>query len=586
MASTPGSWRERIPVKVQILAGLCVLCILILALALFSGFPGGTAPAPHANATVHIQILEVNDFHGHMAAGQIMNNRPVGSAPVLASYLKAAIASEKADGTIIALPGDVIGSAPPVSGLLMDEPSMLFFNSFANQYCTVGSNSPSVSCNMVATLGNQEFDNGVPEVLRMINGGNGATNITHIVDPYPGSKIDYVSSNVVWTANNTPVLPPYALRTVDGVTIAFIGADTISTPNLTTSANVANLTFRDEADSINQYIPEIQAQGVHAIVVLLHEGGNQTPYEGPTEGNATLQTEGDERVAEIVSRLDPAVDVVLSAHTHEFTNIYLNDSAGKPVLVTQAYMYGMGYGDIDLTIDRSTGEVVGKSAQIVTTYADQAPGTNPDSATVALLNKAQTAVDPVENQVIGTAAENITLVQNSAGESAMGDLVADEERATMKTDVAFDTSGDVFANISEGPITWMDLYNVQPNAGTLMAMTMSGEQIKQTLEQQWQAPLPSSNLIVSGLSYTYDAAQPAGSKVISVSVNGVPLNPNATYTVATVDTVTLGDDGYTTFGQGSNMNYGTTDVDALVAYVKALPQPVNVTIDGRIQRIH
>jgi 5'-nucleotidase len=132
----------------------------------------------------------------------------------------------------------------------------------------------------------------------------------------------------------------------------------------------------------------------------------------------------------------------------------------------------------------------------------------------------------------------------------------------------------------------MDLYNVQPNAGTLMAMTMSGEQIKQTLEQQWQAPLPSSNLIVSGLSYTYDAAQPAGSKVISVSVNGVPLNPNATYTVATVDTVTLGDDGYTTFGQGSNMNYGTTDVDALVAYVKALPQPVNVTIDGRIQRIH
>ena len=521
-----------------------------------------------------------------MAPGQTMNNRPVGSAPVLASYLKAAMASGNADGTIIALPGDVIGSAPPVSGLLMDEPSMLFFNSFANQYLSIGSNSPSASCNMVATLGNQEFNNGVPEVLRMINGGNGATNITHIVDPYPGTKIDYVSSNVVWTANNTTVLPPYALRTVDGVTIAFIGADTISTPTLTTSANVANLTFQDEAGSINQYIPEIQAQGVHAIVVLLHEGGNQTPYEGPTKGNATMQMQGDERVVGIVSRLDPAVDVVLSAHTHEFTNIYLNDSIGKPVLVTQAYMYGRGYGDIDLTIDRSTGEIVGKSAQIVPTYADQAPGTSPDPAATALLNEAQNAVNPVENQVIGTAAGNITLAQNSAGESAMGDLVADEERATMKTDVAIDTSGDVFANISKGTITWMDLYNVQPNAGTLMAMTMSGEQIKQTLEQQWEAPLPSSNLVVSGLSYTWDATKPVGSKVTSVSVNGVPLNLNATYTVATVDTVTLGYDGYTTFMQGGKMSYGPTDIDALVSYVGSLPQPVNVTVDGRIQRVN
>ncbi len=581
---TPGSWRDRIPVKSQILMGICALCILILALVFLSVYPAGPVAVSHTNATVHVKILEINDFHGHMATGQTMSNRPVGGAPVLASYLKSAMASGNADGTIIALPGDVIGSSPPVSGLLMDEPSMLFFNSFANQYCTIGSNSPSGSCNMVATLGNQEFNNGVPELLRMINGGNGTTNITHIVDPYPGTKIDYVSANVVWTTNNTPVLPPYTLRTVDGVTVAFIGADTITTPNLTTPANVKNLTFLDEADSINRYIPEIQQQGVHAIVVLLHEGGNQTPYEGPTQVNATMQNDG--RVVGIVSRLDPAVDVVLSAHTHEFTNAFLPDSAGKPVLVTQAYMYSRGYGDIDLTIDRSTGKIVEKSAQIVPTYADQAPGTSPDPAATALLNEAQNAVDPVEKQVIGAAAEDITLAQNRAGESAMGNLVADEERAAMKTDVGFDTSGDIFANISKGNITWIDLYNVQPNAGTLMSMTMSGEQIRQTLEQQWQAPLPSSNLIVSGVSYTYDAAKPAGSKLISVSVNGVPLNLNATYTVATVDTLTLGDDGYTTFGRGSNMSYGPVDVNALVSYVRLLPQPVNVTTDGRIQRIN
>ena len=127
---TPGSWRDRIPVKSQILMGICALCILILALVFLSVYPAGPVAVSHTNATVHVKILEINDFHGHMATGQTMSNRPVGGAPVLASYLKSAMASGNADGTIIALPGDVIGSSPPVSGLLMDEPSMLFFNSF------------------------------------------------------------------------------------------------------------------------------------------------------------------------------------------------------------------------------------------------------------------------------------------------------------------------------------------------------------------------------------------------------------------------------------------------------------------------
>ena len=449
---------DRIPIKLQILLGFCVLCVLILAPIFLSGYLSGPAQAPHTNATVHVKILAVNDFHGHMPPGQTLNNRPVGGAPVLASYLKSAMASGNADGTIIALPGDVVGSSPPVSGLLLDEPTMLFFNSFANQYCTVGSNSPNVSCNMVATLGNQEFNNGIPELMRKINGGDGATNITHLVDPYPGTRIGYVCANVVWTANNTPVLPPYTLRNVSGVTIAFIGADTMTTPQLTNAANVEGVTFLDEADSINRYIPEIQKQGVHAIVVLLHEGGNQTPYDGPTQANGNVSG----RVTGIIPRLDPAVDVVLSAHTHEFTNAYLTNAGGKPVLVTQAYMYSRGYADVDLTIDRASGEIVGKSARIIPAYADQPPGTSPDPAAAALLAAAQNAVAPVENRTIGVAALNITRDQDRAGESAMGDLVADGERAAMNTDVGFDTSADIFSDLSRGTITWNDLYAAQP----------------------------------------------------------------------------------------------------------------------------
>jgi len=255
------------------------------------------------------------------------------------------------------------------------------------------------------------------------------------------------------------------------------------------------------------------------------------------------------------------------------------------VLVTQAYMYGRGFADVDLTIDRASGEIVEKSAQIIPTYADQAPGIRPDPAATKFLADDENALAPVMNRLIGVAALNITRTRNSAGESALGDLVADGERAAMKTDVGFETDGDIRADLSSGNITWNDLYAVQPASGTVLSMILTGAQIRQALEQQWLAPVPPNNLSVSGLVYTYDAAKPAGSKVTAITVRGVPLDPNSSYTVSTVAYLAMGGDGYTIFTQGKNMTYGPSDIDALVTYIGSLPQPVNVTVDGRIQQI-
>ena len=578
----PDSRGDRIPIESNILLGFCILFVLIMAPVLLSGYLSVPVPASHTNETVHVKILAINDFHGQLPAGQTLNNRKAGSIPVLSSYLKSSMASAKADGIIIALPGDVVGASPPESGLLLDEPTLLFFNGYANPYCAIGSNSPNPSCNMVATFGNHEFDKGIPELMRKINGGNGATNITHLVSPYPGTRIDYVCANVVWEANNTPILPPYTLRNVGGVPIAFIGADTMFTPVLEGAAEVNGVTFLDEADSINRYIPEIRKLGVHAIVVLLHEGGNQTPYAGPTRANGTVTG----RVTDIIPRLDSDVDVVLSAHTHEFTNTYLTNAGKKPVLVTQAYMYSMGYADIDLTIDRSSGDIIAKSAQIIPTYADQPPGTSPDPAATAFLALDENVLASIENQFIGVAAMNITRTQNSAGEEALGDMVVDGQRAAMKTDVGFGTAGSIRADLAAGNITWGNLYAVQPFGDTVQSMTLSGAQIQQALEQQWQEPLPPHNLLVSGLNYTYDASKPAGSKVTSVTIQGVLLNQKTLYTAAMVSYLAEGGDRYTTFKEGKNIKNGPLDIDALVAYVESLPQPVNVTVDGRIQRIN
>ncbi|WP_440951226.1 bifunctional metallophosphatase/5'-nucleotidase [Methanosphaerula subterraneus] len=578
---TPDPRQERSPRTLQFLLGLCILGLLILIPIVLAGHPAGPGLTPQTDATVHVKILAINDFHGQLPDGQKLNKEPAGSAPVLASYLNATMKSEKADGTIIALPGDVVGASPPESGLLLDEPTMLFFNSLAGSNSSASLSAPDSTTSIVATLGNHEFDKGVPELIRKIGGGDGTTNITHLVDPYPGSKSTYVSANVVWKVNNTTLLPPYTIKNVSGVPIAFIGADTMNTPRIQNAAAIADVAFLDEADSINRYIPEIQQQGVHAIVVLLHEGGDQTPYDGPTRANETVTG----RVTEIVPRLDTDVDVVLSGHTHEFTNAYLKNAGGNQVLVTQAYMYSTGFADVDLTIDRAGGEIANKSARIVPVYADQSPGTSPDPATAAFLAADEQAVAPMVNQEIGVAAQNITREQNPAGESALGDLVADELRDTMKADVGFVSAGSIRADLRSGNISWGDLYSIQPFAGTVVSMTLTGDQIRRVLEQQWQDPLPPHNLMVSGLAYTYDPARPAGVRVTDVTVRGLPLDQNATYTAATVDFLAGGGDGYTTFKEGKNLTNGPKDIDALTSYIGSLPQPVDVAVDGRIERV-
>ncbi len=545
----------------QTIVGLFVLLLIVLAPIALSGY---LSPD---REPVHVKILAVNDFHGQLPDGQNLNGEPAGSAPVLASYLKCAMADAGEATTFIALSGDVVGASPPESGLLRDEPTLLFFNSLADD-CP----------EMIATFGNHEFDRGTDELLRMVRGGNGATTITHLIDPYPGAEAEYISSNVAWKTNGTLLAAPYTIRDAGGARIAFIGADTTETPLIQKAINIEPVAFENETESINRYVPEIQQKGVHAIVVLLHEGGWQDPYDGPTRegGNVTG------RVAGIVAGLDPDVDVVLSGHTHAFTNAYLNNAGGNPVLVTQAYSYSRAFADVDLVIDPATGEITHKSARIVPAYRN---GTTPDPEALSLLELSEETVGPVTNRVITTTSAEITRLQTDAGESALGNLVADGQRAAMNADIAFITTGSLRAEIAKGSVTWGDLYAVQPFSATVLSMTITGDEIRDVLEQQWQTPLPPHNLAVSGLVYTFDDERPAGSKITDIRVNGIPLDPDAEYTAAMVDFLATGGDGYTGFAKGTNAVGGPFDVDALVAYMASLPEPVDAKTETRITMI-
>jgi 5'-nucleotidase len=554
-----------------------VLCIVLLILALLVLHPSARIAEPQG--PVHVKILAVNDLHGQLPAGQTLDGKAAGSAPVLASYLHAAENESPDAVTFLAFPGDLVGASPPESGLLLDEPAILFTNQFATGCCGTTAGACTVSCNLIATPGNHEFDRGVPAMFRLVQGGNGTTGITHLADPYPGSKAAYVCANVVWTGNKTPLFPPYVIRDAGGAKIAFIGADTAQTPSVSSPTDMNGIAFENESEAINRYIPEIQAQGVHAIVALIHEGGSGDAYYGPTRDNATVSG----RIAGIASTLDPDVDVVLSAHTHKFSNAYLNNSGNRPVLVTQAYSYSRGFADIDLEIDPATDEIVNKSARIVPAYADHSPGTTPDPEALELLAEADAVVSKTTDTVEAVAAENITRDDTVAGESVLGDLLVDSERDAMHADAAFITIGTLRANIAKGNVTWGDLYAVQPFSNRLYAVSMSGRQIRDVLERQWTEPRPPYRLGVSGLTYTYDPARPAGDRVTQIKIGGAPENDTATYRVAIVSYLLEGGDGYTEFANATILEPGPLDVDALSAYIGSLPQPVTYGTDNRIR---
>ena len=527
-----------------------------------------------------VQLLAINDFHGQLSTGRTVAGRPVGSAAVLKAYLDVAQVGQE-DRTFIVHAGDHVGASPPASALLQDEPSISFLNLLTNKYCNLGRHNPF--CNVIGTLGNHEFDEGEKELLRLLYGGNHPDG-PFLERRYRGARFPYVSANVVDEETGKPIVPPYVIRYVRGAPIAFIGAVLKQTPTIVTPTGVAGLRFLDEADTINGYIPALKRRGVRAIVVLIHQGGRQTSYAGTTDPTRPPVTGTD--IVDIVNRLDDEVDVVVSGHAHSFTNALLSNANGKPILVTQAFSAGTAYADIDLEIDRKTKDVVAKTASIITTFADEGPGLTPDARAARLTAAAEEKVAPLVNQVIGVTQNDILDDQNAAGESALGNLIADAQRAAMGTDFAFMNPGGIRADLSGGDVTWGDLFTVQPFGNSLVKIELTGQQIYDLLNQQWAGqPFPHI-LQISGLTYTWDNNLPDANRIVEIRKDGVPIDLAALYTVTANSFIAAGGDNFTVFTQGVNPVGGPIDLDALIEYIEDLPQPFSAAIEERITRVN
>jgi 5'-nucleotidase len=541
---------------------------------------------------VRIKLLGLNDFHGALSRRNV-GARPAGGAAVLASYLTAA-AAQAEDGAFVIHAGDHVGASPPNSALLQDEPSISFLNMLANEHCRyIGplSQLPALMqsvlqprCNVIGTFGNHEFDEGLAELTRLINGGN-HPNGPFLEPKWRGARFPYVSANVRHTPSGRPVVPPYTIKFANGVRFGVIGAVLKETPTIVTPSGVAGLTFGDEAEAINAAVRELKKLRIATIVVTIHQGTAQPSFTGPTDP-AVQNLTGP--IIDIVRQLDDEVDVVISGHRHGFTNALVSNASGKPILLTQAFSSSTAYGDIDLALSRRSGDVAEKSASIVTTWADEGPGLVPDVRVAELVAAADQTVAPLVNRIVGVAATALTRAESPAGESALGNLIADAQRIESGAQLAFMNPGGIRADLDAGEVTWGELFTVQPFGNDLVSMDLTGAQIDLLLEQQWQGqPLGPRILKASGLTYTWDFARPIGDRVVEIrDAGGQLLDPAATYRVTVNSFMASGGDNFFVLVQGTNRVVGAVDLDALVAYVEGLAQPFSAAIEGRIQRLN
>jgi 5'-nucleotidase len=524
-----------------------------------------------AFGSIQVQILGLNDFHGNIepptgSSGRI-GATEAGGVEFLATHVRALRATNR--NTLFVSAGDLIGATPLLSALFHDEPTIEAFNLMGLDYNGVG---------------NHEFDEGVDELLRMQFGGCHPVDGCQDGDPFNGADFDFLAANVKYKSNGQTIFPPFKIHRFSGANVAIVGMTLEGTPSIVSPAGISHVDFFDEADSVNALVPILKAQGVETIIVLLHEGGTTSNPLNETTINSCGNLSGP--LPPIVERMDDEVDVVVTGHTNWAVNCVVD---GK--IVTGAAAFGRLVTDIDLTISRTTKDVIGATVnnRIVTRGVERAYDLT------QLVNKYRTLSAPFANRIIGKITANITRTPNAAGESALGDVIADAQqfdaaRAGTGSQIAFMNAGGIRADLifasspageGDGNVTYGEAFTVQPFGNSLVTMTLNGAQIDALLERQFTGGIGVLQ-VSDGFAYTRSNSAAAGSKVSNITLNGLPISPATGYRVTVNSFLADGGDNYGILREGTNRVPGNVDTDAFENYLKANPGGVAPGPQNRI----
>ncbi|RKR88671.1 5'-nucleotidase [Micromonospora pisi] len=538
----------------------------------YDGHPAFFAPNPYrasdhnplvvglrTTATpVDLQLLNINDFHGRLESPATVNGQPVGGAAQLAGLVNQLRAENP--NTAFVSAGDNIGASTFISAIDGDNPTI----DALNQMGVVAS-----------AVGNHEFDKGVADLTGRVT-----------------DRADFPLLGANVYRGNERVLPAYSVSTVGGVKVGFVGVVTEQTANLVSPDGIAGLTFRDAVAEANTVAGELKdgnpANGEADVVVLLaHEGA-------ATENIDSAAELANDPVFGKYTRANATIDVILSGHTHQpyaFEVPVPGTDKLRPVV--QAEDYGQKLGKVTLTYDPATKSVTAADAALLDVV-----GAPQDPAVAAIVATAKANAAELGKRELGKITADIkrgyTNGQENRGiESVLGNFVADVQLAGTEApgrggaQIAFMNPGGLRADLlyrTDGTVTYSDAFSVQPFSNDVVTKSYTGAEIKAALEQQWQPAGASRPLlwlgVSKGFSYTYlpDAAQ--GSRITSMKLNGVAINPTATYRVTVNSFLASGGDNFAALGGGANpATTGDNDLTMLTDYlaanspVTADPQP-------------
>jgi 5'-nucleotidase len=592
------------------LAGIAIAVVLAAPLASPNKAAGGpiisgarslsdqivvnVAAVPPGHTTTDVHLLAFNDLHGTLDPGtNNLYGHFAGGAAFLAKVVKAKQA-QYGDNEATIFAGDNIGAAPLQNGLFHEEPIVIASNLMHVDY---------------ASVGNHEFDKGATELLRIQNGGchpDGCTGAPYALpgggstNTYPGADFQYLSANVIKNSTGQPLFPAYAIKEFSSDSdahmrfkVGFIGEVLQSTPTIVTPSGVAGLTFQDEADAANRAVAEMALKGVKVPVLVIHQGGFQTGFPSTTNGCAGALAGSD--IAAIANRLDPAIKVIVSAHTHAEYRCTIT-AGGVTRLVTSASSFGRVLSDITLTVDDQNDKLVTMSADNIlidnaknlrtssTTVRDPDPA-KADPEVQSVVDQYVAAAAPLANQVIGRIQGDLTRTASPYGEETLGDVIADGQLVATQpaplggAALAFMNPGgiraDLFYATRAGDVTYGDAFTVQPFGNSLVTKTMTGDMIRRLLQQQFAgcggtAPTAGRFLQISW-TFKYEEVPPAtavacADRIGRMWVNGVEVTPTSSYRVTMNNFLATGGDGFTVFNEGTDALGGAQDIDAWVAY--------------------
>ena len=555
---------------------------VLLALVLCAGLTGC---ATRDLAPIEVNLVAINDFHGQLEAhdktyaftGQPKRTIRVGGIATLGGALKAWRAEDPQ--LLLVGAGDLLGATPAMSSMWADEPTIEAMNLLGLR---------------LSSVGNHEFDRGTIELLRQQNGGCDSpspSKACKLRGQFGGAQYAYLSANVVDAASGTPLLPPYRIEDVKGVRIAFIGTVLRNTAQMVTPSGIASVRFLDEVETINRWAAEIRKHNVAAIVLLIHEGGT-TDEQFDQVDCARLKGP----IVEIVKQLDPAIRLVISAHSHQGYQCKIDGRT-----VTQAESYGHVLTRIKLKFDAQSRTLI-DDIDVRNVLMEQGSFA-PDPALASLLADVKSRSDAVlQRPIAPLAVPRISDVLDVAGESPLGDIATDAQLAAthrLGAQIVFINHKSLRGELvgHAGGTTYAQVAATHPYGNTLVLMTLTGAQIKALLEQQnWLASEGSGGRrmlqVSDGFTYQWDGKRSPGSRVVpgSIRVNGAPLADQQTYRVAVNNFMAQGGDGYTVLRDGTNrLDTGILDLDAFIDYLSARAQagkPVgSEQAAGRIQLI-